>query len=131
MLAYLAQNAPARATEAVLSREDLTPRARLLEMFTALAAAERTAPDALVAALVEFPDAGHSVHEAAAGHAQRFRERLSDLAAEAGARDPERTARRLVTLYEGACCRVLAEDVAVVVGDVYQLAASVLREAID
>jgi len=131
VLAYLAANAPASATEAVLNREDLAPRTRLLEMFTALAAGDRTVPDPLVAALVEYPNGAHVVHQAAAGHAQRFNERLTALARESGARDPERTARRLVTLYDGACCRLLVEDVATVVADAYAMAASVLRDAID
>ncbi len=115
----------------MLARENLAPRTRLLEIFTALAAAERTAPDPLMAALVEFPDPAHVVHQAAGAHAQRFQERLIALARASGARDPERTARRLITLYDGACCRLLAEDVATVVDDVYQMAAAVLREAID
>ncbi len=115
----------------MLAREDLAPRTRLLEMFTALAAAERTVPDPLVAALIEFPDGAHAVHQAAAGRAQSFNERLVSLARESGARDPERTARRLMTLYDGACCRLLVEDVTTVVADVYLMAVSVLREAID
>jgi hypothetical protein len=71
------------------------------------------------------------VHRAAAAHGERFGVRLTALSRNAGARDPERTARRLVTLYDGACCRLLLEDVATVIDDAYQLAAAVLRDAID
>jgi hypothetical protein len=60
-----------------------------------------------------------------------FTDRLTDLARAAAAQEPERTARRLVTLYEGACCRLLVEDVAIVVADVYLMATAILREAID
>ncbi len=131
ILVYLATYARTCPTEAVLSREDLAPRTRLLEIFTALADPESVVPDPIVAAAAEFPDREHPVHQAATEQAQRFIGRLSGLARAAGARDPERTARRLATLYDGACCRLLLEDVATVVADVYVMAAAILREAID
>jgi AcrR family transcriptional regulator len=131
VLAYLTAYARTGATERVLSREDLAPRTRLLEVFTALADPSSTRPDPILAATVEFPDPEHPLHRAATEHAERFSTRLSALARAAGARDPERTARRLVTLYAGACCRVLLEDVAAVVDEVYMMAAAILRDAID
>jgi AcrR family transcriptional regulator len=131
ILAYLTAYARTGATEGVLSREDLAPRTRLLEVFTALADPASARPDPILAATAEFPDPQHPVHRAAAEHAERFSGRLSALARAAGARDPERTARRLATLYAGACCRVLLEDVAAVVDEVYMMAAAVLRDAID
>jgi AcrR family transcriptional regulator len=131
ILAYLTAYARTGATETVLSREDLAPRTRLLEAFTALADPSSTRPDPILAATVEFPDPEHPLHRAAAEHAERFNSRLSALARAAGARDPERTARRLVTLYAGACCRALLEDVAAVVDEVYMMAAAILRDAID
>jgi AcrR family transcriptional regulator len=129
--AYLDGYGRTGPTDAVLSREDLAPRTRLLELFTALADSQTVVPDPILAAAAEFPDRGHPVHRAAAEHAQRFADRLSALARAAGARDPERTARRLVTLYDGACCRLLVEDVATVVADAYLLATMILRDAID
>ena len=82
-------------------------------------------------AAAEFPDREHPVHRAAAEHAERFSEHLAALARAAGAADPERTARRLVTLYDGACARILLEDRATVVDDAYLMAATILRDAID
>jgi AcrR family transcriptional regulator len=131
ILAYLAGYGRVGPVEVVLAREDLAPRSRLLELFTALADPRTIIPDPVVAATVEFPDGQHPVNRAAIEHSRRFGERLTDLARAAGARDPERTARRLVTLYDGACCRLLAEDPATVVADVYLMATVVLREAID
>jgi AcrR family transcriptional regulator len=131
ILAYLATYARTGPTEAVLTREDLAPRTRLLEMFTALADPASVVPDPIVAAVIEFPDREHPVHRAATEYAQRFSSRLTGLARASGARDPERTARRLATLYDGACCRLLIEDVATVVADVYTMAAAILRDAID
>ena len=63
--------------------------------------------------------------------AQEFTGRLAALARAAQAPEPERTARRLVTLYDGACSRMLVDDVATVVADAYAMAAAILREAID
>ena len=84
-----------------------------------------------MAAAVEFPDRDHPVHRAATEHSERFTERLAALARAAGARDPDRTARRLALLYDGGACRALLQDVAKVVADVYPLAAAILRDAID
>ena len=129
--AYLAAYARTGPAEAVLEREDLAPRTRLLELFTALAEPRSVVPDPLLAAAVEFPDPEHPLHREAAARAELFGDRLTALARAAGARDPERTARRLVTLYGGACCRMLVEDDATVVADVYPMAAAILREAVD
>lgn len=131
ILAYVAEYGRTGPTEAVLSREDLTPRTRLLELFSALADPANVVPDPILAAVIEFPDPEHRVHQAVSARAQGFTDRLSALARAAQARDPERTARRLVTLYDGACARLLVEDVATVVADVYLLATAILREAID
>jgi AcrR family transcriptional regulator len=131
IMAYLEAYGRKGPIEAVLSREDLAARTRLLEVFTALADPASVRPDPIVAATVEFPDPEHPVHRAAAAHGERFGVRLTALSRAAGARDPERTARRLVALYDGTCCRLLLEDVATVIDDAYQLAAAVLRDAID
>ena len=118
-------------TGAVLRREDLAPRTRLLEIFTALGDPSNTVPDPIVAAAAEFPAREHRVHAAAAEMAASFTDSLARLAQTAGARDPERTAQRLTTVYDGACCRLILEDVAVVVDDSYAMATAILRDAID
>jgi len=132
VLAYLAESERTSAAETLLAREDLVPRARLLELFTALADAPRpAAPDAYVAAAVEFPDPGHPVHRAAVEHNRRFVARVSGLARAAGARDPDQVAQRLSLLYLGAVARAALEDAAGAVADAYAVAAAILRDAID
>lgn len=131
IIAYLTEYGRTGPTATLLSRDDLTPRTRLLELFTALADPATVVPDPLIAAAAEFPSRGHRVHEAVRERAQRFTERLTALARAAQAPDPERTARRLATLYDGACSRMLVDDVGTVVSDAYAMAAAILREAID
>lgn len=131
ILAYLSAYGRTGPVEAVLGREDLAPRTRLLEIFTALADPATVIPDPLLAAVAEFPDREHRVHVAAAQRSEAFTNRLAALAGAAGARDPERTARRLATVYDGACCRLMLEHVATVVDDAYLMATAILRDAID
>lgn len=131
ILAHLAVCARSSPAAAVLAREELTARTRLLELFTALADPATPVPDPFIAAATEFPRAPDRVHAAIAAHFRDFTEQLTALARSAGAREPERTARRLLTLYDGACCRLIVEDAGTVVADAYAAAAAVLRETID
>jgi AcrR family transcriptional regulator len=118
--------------QAVLHRAELAPRAKLLEVFTALTEQPRPLRgDPLVSAAVEFPDPAHPVHRAAAGYARDLRAQLTDLARAAGARDPEEVGRRLGLLYTGAAVASLVEDDPGAAGEAYALAAAILREAID
>jgi len=71
VLAVLAAQQEGGAT-AVLTRGELAPRARLLELFTALAEQPRPLRgDPFVNAAVEFPEPSHPAHRAAAEHASR------------------------------------------------------------
>jgi AcrR family transcriptional regulator len=132
--AYLA--AAARDTgfgpQAVLQRPDLAPRAKLLELFTALGEQRRPLHgDPLVAAAVEFPDPEHPAHRAGASYARALAQQLTDLARAAGARGPERVGRQLALLYAGASIGSLVADDPAVAADAYALAAGILRDAID
>jgi AcrR family transcriptional regulator len=132
VLAYLDESRRTGAAEALLEREDLSPRARLLEMFTTLAdVRDPIGPEPLMAASVEFPDPGHPVHRAAVDTSHRFVARLSDLARAAGATDPDQVGRRLALLYTGAAGRAALDDRAAAVSDAYAVAAAILRDAID
>jgi hypothetical protein len=127
-----AANDPDAGPQAILHREDLAPRAKLLELFTALSEQPRPLRgDPLVSAAVEFPDPSHPVHVAATARAAALREQLSDLARAAGARDPERVGRRLGLLYTGAAVASLVDDDPDAADDAYALAAGILRDAID
>jgi AcrR family transcriptional regulator len=117
---------------AVLTRTDLAPRARLLELFTALAGQPRPVrSDPFVSAAVEFPDPSHPAHRAAAEHGRQLQQRLTDLARAAGARDPEQVGRRLALLYNGAAIRTFVDDDPTCTADAYAIAAAILRDAID
>ncbi len=132
VLAYLDESERVGLAGALLAREDLVPRARLLELFTTLVEAPQPIPpEPFVAAAVEFPDPEHPVHRAAVAHARAFVARLSDLARAAGARDPDQVGRRLALLYTGAAGRVVLDDAALVVSDAHAVAAAILRDAID
>ena len=116
----------------ILARRDLTPRARLLELFTALAEQPRPMrSDPFVGAAIEFPDPSHPAHRAAAEHGRRLQRRLTDLARAAGAREPEQVGRRLALLYDGAAIRAFVDDDPASTADAYAIAAAILRDAID
>ena len=117
--------------ERALARTDLTPRARLLELFGTLADdghPMRGCP--YVNAAVELPDPGHPARRLVKQHKRRFAERLQDLAREAGAHDPERVGRRLALLYDGAAAQAVVDDNADGVVEAHAMAASILDDAI-
>ena len=120
------------APEAVLARSDLAPRARLLELFAALAEDRRPLRgDPFVNAAVEVADPGAPAHRAAAEHKRRFTDRLADLARAAGAREPERVARRLALLYDGAAAQIVVQDSPQPAAEAQAMAAAILRDALD
>jgi AcrR family transcriptional regulator len=57
---------------------------------------------AFVNCAAEFPDPGHPARRVIARHKAGLRERLRDLAAEAGAKEPAELAERLFVVLEGA-----------------------------
>lgn len=57
---------------------------------------------AFVGAAGEFPDPDHPGHRAAAGHKRAVVDRLGQLAAQAGARDPSALAEELLLIMDGA-----------------------------
>lgn len=117
---------------AVLSREDLAPRARLLELFAALGEGPRPLRgDPFINAAVELADPRHPGHRVAAEHRVRFTQRLADLAFEAGAHDADRVARQLGLLYAGAAAQCVVDDEDEPVADALALARTVLADALD
>jgi AcrR family transcriptional regulator len=133
IIAYLRsfEEDPDTGPERALGRSDLTPRARLLELFATLADDEhpmRGCP--FVNAAVELPDVGHPAHRLAAAHKRLFSERLADLAREAGARDARRVGRRLALLYDGAAAQLVVSDNPDAAAEAHAMAAAILNEAI-
>jgi AcrR family transcriptional regulator len=120
------------APETILSRTELSPRARLLELYSALAAGPRPLRgDPFLNAAVELADPAGAGHRLAADHQLDFVRRLSNLAREAGARDPERVGRRLALLYEGAAAQIVVHNSPEPASEAQAMAAAILREAID
>ena len=90
--------------EAALGRDDLPPEARILAIFDPL---DRTAAGPLRGcpfhnAAVEVAGELVEIAELTKQHKRWFRERLTTLAAEAGAVEPENLGRQLAVVYEGA-----------------------------
>lgn len=134
VVAYLSEleNDPGHAPAATLRRTDLTPRARLLELFVTLTEGERPLRGCpFLNAAVEVADPASQVHRQVVAYKGRFTERLSDLARAAGARDPERVGRRLALLYDGAAAEIVVADSAEPATEAQALAAAILRDAID
>lgn len=133
VLAYLRalEADPGLGPEGALSRDDLTPRARLLELFSALGDERRPFRGCpFVAAAIEFPDPGHPVHRLVTAHKLRFADQLIALAADAGARPSEPVGRRLALLYDGAAAQLVALDAPEPAADAFAVAAEVLDNAI-
>ena len=95
-----------------------TPRAQVLALFDALAEWFRGEAElgggketfrgcAFIKAAAEFPDLADPIHMAAAEHKKHIVETLGDLCRKAELPEPERLARRLAILKEGAVAEAL------------------------
>ncbi|WP_327714783.1 TetR/AcrR family transcriptional regulator [Streptomyces sp. NBC_00490] len=85
----------------------LSPREQLLAIFDRKPA-ETTAPFRgcpFLNASVEVPDPGHSAHQLAVAYKKEFTHRLTDIARQAGAADPDKLAEQLALLFDGAAAR--------------------------
>ncbi|CAM5713985.1 TetR/AcrR family transcriptional regulator OS=Streptomyces alboniger OX=132473 GN=CP975_00690 PE=4 SV=1 [Streptomyces alboniger] len=83
------------------------PREQLLAIFDRKSP-ETTAPFRgcpLLNVSVEVPDPAHSAHQLAAAYKREFARRLTDIARQAGAADPETLGEQLALLFDGAAAR--------------------------
>ena len=88
-----------------VERRARAPRARLLAIFEALEdwfAEDTFSGCSFINAAAEFADPDNPIHAAAAEHKALIAAYVRDLAAAAGASDPEELTRRLELLIEGA-----------------------------
>nr|WP_243408056.1 TetR/AcrR family transcriptional regulator [Frankia canadensis] len=117
---------------AQLARDDLDPRARLLALFLEPA----PPPDGVVRgcpfhnAAVETAGTMPEVAELVEQHKRTFTHRLAEVAAEAGARDPETLARQLALLFEGARALSTSLNDTRPVQDAHELAKTLIDQAI-
>ncbi|MEU6407537.1 helix-turn-helix domain-containing protein [Microbispora sp. NPDC046933] len=97
-----------RTLESVLTREDLSPRERILWLFdlpAADAAPVRGCP--FIDAAAEFPDPDSVVHAYAREQKLRMARLVTALLTELGCREPAALAEQLVTLADGAASRAM------------------------
>jgi AcrR family transcriptional regulator len=132
VLAYLRafEEDPGLCAEGALQRPELTARARLLELFSALAEQPRPFRGCpFAAAALERPDPADPIHRFAAAHKRRFAEALTDLAREARARPAEQVARRLAVLYDGAAAQAMVLDSPEPATEAFAVAAAIINAA--
>ncbi|MGI5430285.1 TetR/AcrR family transcriptional regulator [Streptomyces sp. CA-179760] len=116
-----------------LAREDLDARARLLAVFLV---EPTTRPDGVVRgcpfhnAAVEAAGTMPEVTELVEQHKREFTRRLAEVAAEAGARDPETLARQLALLYEGTRALSTSLNDTQPAHDAHELAKTLIDQAI-
>jgi len=119
------------AAERQLERDDLPPSERLLAIFDPLEshtnAVVRGCPfhNAAVEAAGEIPAVAHLVEL----HKKTFRDRLTDIAAEAGATDPRSLGRQLAVIFEGALALSTSCNDKQVIADARRAAATLIRAA--
>lgn len=95
-----------RTMEAVLDRDDLPIRDRLLALFTLPAEVDtpiRGCP--FIDAAAEFPDPHNPAHRYAAAQKRRMVSRLTELVAALGVPDPRTLGEQLALLADGAASR--------------------------
>nr|WP_232328113.1 TetR family transcriptional regulator [Kibdelosporangium sp. MJ126-NF4]CEL17355.1 Transcriptional regulator, TetR family [Kibdelosporangium sp. MJ126-NF4]CTQ91418.1 Transcriptional regulator, TetR family [Kibdelosporangium sp. MJ126-NF4] len=95
-----------RTMEGVLDREDLSPRERLLALFTVPHDGVRPIRGCpFVDAAAEFPDPLSPVHEYAAEQKRRLASRLTELASALGVAEPHVLGEQLAVLADGTASR--------------------------
>lgn len=115
--------------ERVLDRTGTPPRERLLAVFAdpVGGVAPRGCP--VHNAAVEFADPHSPVRALAARHKTEFAARLAEVAAEAGADDPELLGRRLALLFEGASALAASLNDPRAYGDAREMARALIERA--
>lgn len=87
-----------------------TAREQLLAIFASSGRPGPARGCAFLNAAVEVPDPEHPAHVVVREEKLAFAARLTELAREAGAREPERLGEQLALLYDGAASRAVALD---------------------
>ena len=120
------------AAEQQLLRDDLPPAERLLAIFDPLEAQQtpvvRGCPfhNAAVEAAGDIPDVAGLVQR----HKQAFRTRLTEIAAAAGAADPQSLGKQLAVVYEGATALSTSCNDTQVIADARRAAATLIDAAL-
>lgn len=134
IVAYLRELAadPEAEPQRLLMREDLTARARLLEMFGTLGDGRKPLRgDPFLAAAVELADPRHPGRRVVARRQHELGELIGEVCREAGARQAEQLGRRLLVLYAGASAAVVAVNDAAPAAEATAIARILLERVID
>ncbi|GAA2477091.1 TetR/AcrR family transcriptional regulator [Winogradskya consettensis] len=115
--------------EQELTRTDLAPRERLIQVFATLKTRGRRPVRGCPFhnAAVEAAGEMSEIAETVARHKDAFRQRLADTAAEAGIADAELLGRRLALLYEGATALSTSRNDGQAAADAYDLAKELIE----
>jgi AcrR family transcriptional regulator len=119
----------AGAAAAVFERADLTPRERLLAVFATAPAADPAPLCPFIGAAVELADPEHPARVLGREYKKSVAARLTGIARDAGAADPELLGEQLALLLDGAAARTRTLG-----ADAYPaaagIAAALIRQAI-
>jgi len=130
--AYLSRlRAKPDTVDAATTRAELDPRTRLLQVLP-----DGTPNDqpprgcAFINAAVEEPDPDAPIRQLVIEQKRDFAARISDLARELGARDPDTLGRRLALLYDGAAAGTTAQNSLAPLDTARELAAELIDNAL-
>jgi AcrR family transcriptional regulator len=117
--------------DAATTHPELDPRSRLLQILPDGPPGDQPLRGcAFLNAAVEEPDPDAPIHQLVIEQKQNFAARISDLARELGARDPDTLGRRLALLYDGAAAGTTALNSLAPLHTARELAAELIDNAL-
>jgi AcrR family transcriptional regulator len=130
--AYLSRlRAKPDTVDAATTHPELDPRTRLLQIFNDGRPSDQPRRGcAFLNAAVEEPDPDAPIHQLVMEQKRSFAARISDLARELGARDPDTLGRRLALLYDGAAAETTALNSPAPLDTARELAAELIDNAL-
>jgi AcrR family transcriptional regulator len=130
--AYLTRlRAKPDTVDAATTHPELDPTTRLLQILADGAPGDQPLRGcAFLNAAVEEPDPDAPIHQLVIEQKKNFAARISDLARELGARDPDTLGRRLALLYDGAAAGMTALNSPAPLHTARELAAELIDNAL-
>jgi AcrR family transcriptional regulator len=117
--------------DAATTHPELDPKTRLLQILADGPPGDQPLRGcAFLNAAVEEPDPDAPIHQLVIAQKQDFAARISDLARELGARDPDTLGRRLALLYDGAAAGMTALNSPAPLHTARELAAELIDDAL-
>jgi AcrR family transcriptional regulator len=117
--------------DAAITHPELDPKTRLLQILADGPPGDQPRRGcAFINAAVEEPDPDAPIHQLVIEQKQDFAARISDLARQLGARDPDMLGRRLALLYDGAAAGMTALNSRAPLDTARELAAELIDNAL-